>query len=132
MRIIKLFLMVPEYFKPLDVVILILSVGVFSFSLFLAVSSAAPGAVIQISGEEGEYAYDLNIDGEIEIPGPLGSSVVHVHEGSVSMHSSPCTEKLCIAMGEIRREGSWIACLPNKVFIRIVGESEGEVDATAY
>ena len=49
---------------------------------------------------------------------------------------SDCRDEVCVAMGEISRPTGWIACLPNRVFVRIVAVGEDEdgeaVDAGAF
>ena len=62
----------------------------------------------------------------------LGETIVAIESGGVHVVSSPCPEKICISMGTIRRPGTWIACLPNGLFIRIEGEDAEELDAGTY
>lgn len=108
-------------------VIIYISAAVYGGS-----SEAAP--VLRIQVEDRVWVYDLAEDREIEVPGPLGTTEVHIEGGEVYVHESPCKEKICIAAGRISRPNEWIVCLPNRVFITILGErpEEQEVDEVVF
>jgi len=90
--------------------------------------------MVHITGESGEWMQPLDKTGEFEVPGPLGSTWVHIEGGSVSIESSPCPNQTCVAVGGISQANQWVACLPNEVFVSIEGSagSEGVPDAAAY
>jgi len=90
-----------------------------------AVDAAGEPRVVISDGQGGEWIYPLNQDREIEIPGPLGSTTIHIHSG-VAIESSPCPNQTCVAAGSIERPGQWVACLPNQVFVRVEGGSDDE------
>lgn len=72
----------------------------------------------------------LTQDQQIAVPGPLGTTLVIVQDHAVSVKSSPCRAKICVRTGEISAMGQLIVCVPNKVVIRIIGESTApEYDA---
>lgn len=101
----------------------------------LGVSAPIRGTlVVSIESDEGESRYPLADDRAVVVAGPIGENVIHIHDGAVHMHDSPCRDKLCIAMGGIDRPGQWIACLPNRVFVQILGRADGdfEVDAGTF
>ncbi|TXT42532.1 MAG: hypothetical protein FD137_2114 [Spirochaetes bacterium] len=89
---------------------------------------------VHINGESGEWIEALDANTEVEVPGPLGPTYVHIEDGGVSISDSPCDNKLCIGMGTIRLKHQWVACLPNNVFVRIAGRtsSEDTIDAATY
>jgi hypothetical protein len=41
---------------------------------------------------------------------------------SVFFESSDCPDKTCVKAGKLSQNGEWTACLPNKVFLRVIGE----------
>lgn len=100
----------------------------------IAVYSGSSGIIsLRITGDSGEWIEPLDEHKEIEVAGPLGTTIVHVEDGMVSITDSPCKNKLCIAMGSISGIRQWVACLPNNVFVRIQGESgKDEPDAAAF
>jgi len=119
----------------------ILDAAVFAAALFLVVfislsiySGSGNILYVHITGESGEWIEPLDSRREVEVPGPLGITHVHIENGSVSVTDSPCGNKLCIAMGSISARNQWIACLPNNVFVRISGRDSGEdlLDAASY
>jgi hypothetical protein len=86
--------------------------------------------LIEASGER--WIYQLGEEGTKPVSGPLGITIVRIGDGAAWIEDSPCRDKLCVASGRISKPGQWIACLPNKVFLRIGGESEEKVDAKAF
>ena len=91
---------------------------------------------VEMTGEKDEFIAPLDKDADYDISGPLGMTHVHIHDGKASVTESPCNNKLCVLAGAISEPNQWIACLPNKVFVRITsnGNSKdvGGVDASAY
>ncbi|GAB4263092.1 MAG: hypothetical protein Kow0092_13790 [Deferrisomatales bacterium] len=69
----------------------------------------------------------------VRVQGPLGTTVVEVGADGVRVTSSPCPLQLCVGSGTARRPGQVIACLPNRVAVRVLGDrahgAEGAVDA---
>jgi hypothetical protein len=117
--------------RPGDWAVLVAAILiVISLTLLSARGSAA--SQVRIDGPDESWVYPLDADVEVEVPGPLGITHVHIHDGSVSVSESPCRQKICIASGEISAIGTFIACLPNRVLVRIEGRKEGEVDGLAF
>jgi hypothetical protein len=119
----------------LDIVIFGLAVALVVETSLLILNRQSGTRYVQITGETGEWIAPLDKDAEYEIPGPLGITVVHIHDGKASVVDSPCKNKICILAGAISEPNQWIACLPNKVFVRITSsgsKDEGGVDASAF
>ena len=76
--------------------------------------------ILIIKDMKGQQEIRVNpgMDKVLEIEGPIGKTVVHIHEGKVWISESPCPDKTCIRMGKIPDNGGFIACLPNKVILR--------------
>lgn len=53
------------------------------------------------------------------IEGEIGISKVEVKDGKVRMLESPCPNKICVDTNWIEKPGEIIACIPNKIIIRI-------------
>ncbi|NLV50650.1 MAG: NusG domain II-containing protein [Clostridiales bacterium] len=51
-------------------------------------------------------------------------------DGSIAFLSSDCPDKVCIRAGRLSRAGQYAACLPNRLYIKIVsGDGDpGEAD----
>lgn len=105
-------------------------------AMLLALSAASLGA-IHTAGFTGNHAV-VQVDGKrvLELPldrdarttvnGPLGVSTIVVHDGSVEIAESPCPRGVCKHMGHIRYVGEALVCVPNRVFVTIVGDGGGE------
>lgn len=57
-----------------------------------------------------------------------GTCVVHVEDGTIYMLSSTCPDQLCVKHGSLGN-GLPIVCLPNKVVIRWLSETDKGYDA---
>jgi hypothetical protein len=86
-----------------------------------------PGSVVvvEVDGHE-VHRLDLSVDGRRAVVGPLGETVIQVNAGEIRVESSPCPHKLCVNMGWVKRTGSLIVCVPNRVLVRVEGEQSGE------
>ncbi len=119
----------------LDVVIFGLAAALVVGTSLLVLNRQSGTRYVQMTGETGEWIAPLDKEADYEIPGPLGDTHVHIHDGLAAIVDSPCKNKLCILAGAISQPNQWVACLPNKVFVRIVSSSandNGGVDASAF
>ena len=71
----------------------------------------------------------LEIDQITHVKGPLGLTGVEVKKGQARIVRSPCKNKVCIKSGYIRYADRLVACIPNRVVVRIVGSMQRGVDA---
>jgi len=68
----------------------------------------------------------------IEVPGPLGITAVEVGPEGAAVRSSPCQNQICVRAGRITRPGEVVACVPNRVALRLAGEGDrSAVDAVS-
>lgn len=124
----------PFRLKLLDVVVFIAGIAAIIFISLGVYSGSGNVLYVQITGSTGEWIEALGTDKDLDVPGPLGLTHVHIAKGSVAITDSPCENKLCIAMGSISARNQWVACLPNKVFVRISGKTDdkGALDAASF
>ena len=119
--------------KPFDFLVLALAIGSTAYVSFAAYGTSDGRVNVIASGKDGEWVYALVENRSIAIAGPLGSTIVEIHDGHVHFVSSPCPNQTCVASGSVSRAGQWLACLPNEVFIRLEGSTDdGRVDAEAF
>jgi len=112
-----------------DFIVLFLAAAITVFCAFKIYGKNESALQFVIQGKEGNWVYPVNQTVQIDIPGPLGNTVVSLKDGKAQVVSSPCTNKTCVSSGSIQRRGQWIACLPNAVFVRV--EASG-VKKTEY
>jgi len=121
--------------RILDYVIILLSLAVVTASVFWSTSSGEGELIAEIEASGGVYIMPLSRDGSLVLKGPVGDTRVDVADGEVFISDSDCRDKICVAMGPVSTPSSWVACLPNRVFVRVVAGNSGkgtEVDAGAY
>ncbi|MCK5735104.1 MAG: NusG domain II-containing protein, partial [Spirochaetaceae bacterium] len=118
-----------------DYFIILFSLAIITASVYW--SSAGDGVAtrveIEASGEV--YVLPLSHEGFLNVNGPVGTTRVEVADGEVYITDSDCRDNICVSMGRISSSSSWIACLPNRVFVRVVAgdmDKEAEVDTGAF
>jgi|SRR5690554_2787774 len=103
------------------IVIILISVGVYM--LFFQAKTPGAEIVIEVDGKE-DYSYPLHQPGRdelIEVQGVIGITKVQLGDGQVRVVESDCPDKVCVNMGWIDKPGTPIACLPNRVIVRVTG-----------
>jgi hypothetical protein len=112
-----------------DFCILVLSAAVTVFCAVRVYGKSSAETKLVIKNGEGEWVYSLDRAVTVDIPGPLGNTVVEVQDRRARVISSPCVNQTCIASGAVHRRGQWIACLPNRIFVSVEGaESSAGAD----
>lgn len=104
--------------------ILIFCVALIALSVFLVAyltSKDGEYAVVRIGDGEKMY-YSLKTDGKYPILG--GKNVLIVKDGEAYMSHADCPDKTCVRTGKISKTGQNIVCLPNKVYVSIIGAEE--------
>lgn len=71
--------------------------------------------VIRLDGRIYEEA-SLRLNRVIEVPGPLGTSLVEIRDGRVRVAADPSPRQLCVHQGWIPPGGA-VVCLPNRVAV---------------
>ena len=90
--------------------------------VLLFLPHAEDGGAVRITGADGfrlEVPFGTGMT--FDVPGPLGTTVVEVGESGARVVSSPCPNKLCIAMGPADAPGRSAVCVPNGVIVTVVG-----------
>lgn len=115
----------------LIVLVLVLIVVLAGIYLYFLRPPAPPDAqiVIQVNGEDRHYfpLYAKGRDENIEIQGVQGITIVHLGEDRVWVVDSACPDKICVHTGWTNSSAKPIACLPNRVIVKIVG-GDGDRD----
>ena len=93
--------------------------------------------IVNLTKEEGAFAevtvdgnvagkYSLAIDGTYSLNG--GTNTLVVQNGTAYMSYSNCPDHICENTGKIRHVGETIICLPNRITVTIIGDSDEAVD----
>ena len=120
--------------KVADILLILLFVvTIIYFSLNFFAKNKSPVKQVIIESGKNIWYYQVDKDKEIKVEGNLGESTIKIQDGFVSFENSPCPNKLCVLSSAISKNGQWIACLPNGVFVRIEVEDENtELDGISY
>ncbi len=111
---------------PFDCKLLIVVTVLVALSFLLPLSQGAGARVVVSSDDRIVFVAPLDKDQRVELDGPLGITVLQIKNGAARVISSPCSQKVCIHMGEARHTGDLLACVPNQLVITIEGDSDGE------
>jgi hypothetical protein len=66
----------------------------------------------------------LDHEYRLTLRGPLGDSIIQVEPGRVRFIASPCAGKHCIRAGWQSHPGDFAACLPNRISIRTLRDTQ--------
>ena len=121
-------------FKPGDVLLLTcLVMTVIILLVLLRPSPHAPVSsviIIDQTGRPRDEKLPTKGSSIVQVEGPLGATIVELKPRGVRILSSPCPHKTCIGMGLVRHPGTPLACLPNRVLVRLDGiDLTSSVDA---
>ncbi|MEM5947116.1 NusG domain II-containing protein [Spirochaetia bacterium 38H-sp] len=120
-------------FTVMDIFVVALAFCIVVFSVYSLSLDNSGKKLVHIESEKGSFLYPLDDNREISVSGPLGETLIKIEDGYARIIESPCPDKLCIAMGRISSPGQWVACLPNRIFVRITGQDiERTVDAGSF
>ena len=119
--------------KPFDIPVIALALALALVIALRVYSGEAASSRVVVRDPESTWIFPINAEEIVSATGPLGETVVSIHEGRAAIVSSPCSGQACVAAGELRRNGQWVACLPNRVFLRIEGAKEPDaIDAVSW
>ena len=109
---------------------LVISLAVIVFVSYLAVSKPVENAKVQIyQNNELVKEFALNSTDKIEyiIDGEYYNKIV-IEDGEVYFEAADCPGTDCVHSGKISKPGRSLVCLPNKVEIRITGNSDVDIE----
>lgn len=119
------------HLKPGDWLTLLLgSFLVVLLALKLWSGDLADRAIIR-SGGKIFLEVPLSRDQQIEVPGPLGTSIVSIRNRQARIASDPSPRQYCVRQGWLQHAGEIALCLPNQVSVELAG-SRKQYDSLNY
>ncbi len=104
------------------------------FTVWLAATiwqgDAADKAIIR-SGGKIFREVPLTHDIEINVPGPLGTSIIAIRNHQARIASDPSPRQYCVRQGWLKNAGEIAICLPNQVSVELAG-SRKKYDSLNY
>ena len=67
---------------------------------------------------------DLRTPRQLEVSGPLGTTVIAVEPGRARVISDPGPRQYCVRQGWLMRPGEIAICAPNRVSLQIAGRTK--------
>lgn len=66
----------------------------------------------------------LSRDIQIEVPGPLGVSIITIEKRKARISSDPSPRQYCVRQGWLQQAGEIAICLPNEVSVELTGSAK--------
>ena len=108
--------------------LVILSLLGLSLAGLAWVATAPRGThVIVTSGDQTCFTAPLDQPRSVDLDGPLGQTHLVIDAQGVRITASPCPRKICISMGSVTHTGELLACVPNRILVRIDSPAGEEV-----
>ena len=98
-------------------------VSVVLLALNLWSGGLADKAIIR-SGGKIFREVPLSRDQQIEVPGPLGISVITIEKRKARITSDPSPRQYCVRQGWLQQAGEIAICLPNQVSVELTGSTK--------
>lgn len=93
--------------------------------LFQTLWSHQHATKVQIRLGDKIYAtYNLNLQREVHVHGPIGDAVIHIAQGKARFAKSPCHNQYCVHQGWLTHTGQVAICLPNQISLELIGEEK--------
>ena len=67
---------------------------------------------------------DLKARKQVEVPGPLGNTLIVIEPGRARVVSDPGPRQYCVKQGWLMRPGEIAICAPNRVSVQITGRTK--------
>ena len=105
----------------------VLAIGLSALLVFSLVKEEGNSVEVLIDNKV-VATYPLSVNAEYEING--GTNILVIEDGKAYLRYSKCPDQTCVLGksffgNKISYVNDEIACLPNKVIIRVIGEGEG-------
>lgn len=110
----------------LDIIVILISAASALGALSLAAAPGGGSPILEVKTPDAYFAYALDRDARLSFDGDLGATEVEISGGKAHVSDSACANKLCVHSPPIAKPGEWIACLPNRVILRVRGGSDKE------
>ena len=103
----------------------VITVSLWAFFFLYTGENRAQRLVIETPS--GKWIYPLTETRTVVVPGAIGNTTVRIENNTAFISDSPCPNKTCINAATLRHAGDWNACLPNRVFLHIEGDTSEDM-----
>lgn len=115
---------------PWDWVILLTLILLSTLSLYTLYNMRRRANYVWISaGGKTLGFYPLSQERVIKAKGPIGTTVIRIHNGEAYITKAPCPHKFCQKMGPIPSHGNIMVCIPNRIIVEVKKKKGRKTDA---
>ncbi len=111
--------------RPGDYVVVAAALVFCAVSIAVLWQGGAPDKVMIRAGGQVFAELPLSRAQQVEVPGPLGLTVIDIEPGRARVLSDPGPRQYCVLQGWLTRSGSVAICAPNQVSLMLSGGSAG-------
>lgn len=104
--------------------VLLIAAAVFLFYKFTSDDGYA--VVVLVDGTE-KAVYSLSEDIETVIETENGYNTLVIYDGCAAITDADCPDGICVRHQEISMSGETIVCLPHKLVVEVVSQSESDI-----
>lgn len=102
-----------------DWLIVLLLLGLSLAGIVWMATSPKGARVVVTSGGKVCFTAPLDRPTSVALDGPLGETRLVIDDQGVRISDSPCPRKICLSMGPARHSKDLLACVPNRILVRI-------------
>ncbi len=108
--------------KPGDLIVyaIVIIAIVWSYRL----SGKFPLNYVEVTTPYKKLIFPLKQDKVITVKGAIGKLTFIIKNGRVKVLHSSCSNKICIKTGWISSSGEYIACVPNRILIKLINRKK--------
>lgn len=117
--------------RPGDWGVLAVVLAVVALSFAWRPAGGSPDKVLVRAGGSVFAELDPRLTRRLEVPGPLGTTVVEIAHGRARVASDPSPRQVCVQKAWLSAAGEHALCLPNQVSVELIGD-ERRHDTLAY
>ena len=120
---------IPNFIKKYRIdIIVVASLLILSLAVLLFVNlTKEDGAYVEVTVDGNPAGkYSLAIDDTYSLNG--GTNTLVVQNGTAYMSYSNCPDHICENTGKIQHVGETIICLPNRITVTVIGDTDEAVD----
>ena len=117
--------------RPGDYGVVVFAMLACILSVLLLWRGGAPEKAVIRAG--GRIVAELPLSGSrhVEVPGPLGTSIIEIDLGRARVASDPGPRQYCVRQGWLVHAGATAICAPNEVSLSLIGRKT-DYDSLSY
>lgn len=104
-----------------DIVIMLVGAALIGAIAMNVYMDGVPDTVRVTQGTQDPVDYPAWEDRRVTVSGPLGETIIEIHDDRARIVRSPCRRKICIRAGWLTAAGDVAACVPNRVSVALLG-----------